>query len=160
MKFFKGVRDHVRPYVSEFRSTLMGGDWNVALSNEDVYDALGYKDRLLVSEPERVALHSLLMEGWRDSLCAQEGQKNPYTWWPYQGRAWQKGEGLRLDYFFLSPWAMDRWKGAGVDSQWRGKEGCSDHAPIWLELADGCEDWPLEQQSCDLMVKMANFIKG
>ena len=47
--------------------------------------------------------------------------------------------GERRDHrprFLLSPALAERLRDVGVDRETRGKEGASDHAPVWVELRD------------------------
>jgi exodeoxyribonuclease-3 len=59
-----------------------------------------------------------------------------YSFWDYQGGAWQKDNGIRIDFFLISPEIVDRLLFAGIDKNPRGKEKPSDHTPIWIELED------------------------
>jgi exodeoxyribonuclease-3 len=43
---------------------------------------------------------------------------------------------LRIDHLLLSPSISDRLREAGVDRQVRGWEKTSDHAPVWIQLAN------------------------
>ncbi len=43
---------------------------------------------------------------------------------------------LRIDHLLLSPALADRLVDAQVDRHVRGWEKTSDHAPVWIELAD------------------------
>jgi bifunctional non-homologous end joining protein LigD len=53
--------------------------------------------------------------------------------------------GLRLDHFLLNKKIAPRLKAAAVDKDVRGWKGASDHAPVWIELADN--DLPKEKTS-------------
>jgi exodeoxyribonuclease-3 len=147
MDFFQNLRNyllfHVKP---KFPFFVLAGDFNVALTDDDVYDAKAYENHLLCSADERKHMRALIYDGWYDGAGEQE--KNAFTWWPYQGRAFEKDEGLRLDYFLFSPALMDRVLSAGVSVAWRekikvesvnfdnGKDMLcpSDHAPIWANI--------------------------
>ena len=59
-----------------------------------------------------------------------------YSFWDYQAGAWQKDNGIRIDFFLISPEIVDILKSAGIDKTPRGKEKPSDHTPIWIELED------------------------
>ncbi|HCK33221.1 MAG TPA: exodeoxyribonuclease III, partial [Rhodospirillaceae bacterium] len=48
---------------------------------------------------------------------------------------WQRGNGIRIDHFMLSPAATDRLKSCSIDKEPRGWEKPSDHTPICIELA-------------------------
>ena len=47
------------------------------------------------------------------------------------------GMRLRIDHMLLSPALADRLVDAQVDVAVRGWDKSSDHAPVWVELADG-----------------------
>jgi exodeoxyribonuclease-3 len=49
---------------------------------------------------------------------------------------WQRTAGLRLDHLLLSRTVAPRLSNAGVDRAVRGRDGASDHAPVWVELED------------------------
>jgi exodeoxyribonuclease-3 len=59
-----------------------------------------------------------------------------YTFWGYFRNAYGRNARLRLDHLLLSPVLADRLIDAQVDAQVRGWEKTSDHAPVWIELAD------------------------
>ena len=58
-----------------------------------------------------------------------------YTFWDYMRNRWERNAGLRLDHLLVSPDLAEGLRDAGVDRRVRGKEGASDHAPAWIELA-------------------------
>ena len=59
-----------------------------------------------------------------------------YTFWDYFRNAYGRDAGLRLDHFLLSPDLAGRLVKGEVDKHVRGWEHTSDHAPVWIELAD------------------------
>ena len=59
-----------------------------------------------------------------------------YTFWDYMRNRWPRDAGLRIDHLLLSAQAAERLVDAGVDRAVRGKEGASDHAPVWVMLRD------------------------
>ena len=59
-----------------------------------------------------------------------------YTFWDYFRNAYARNAGLRIDHLLLSPSVAARLEAAGVDRAARGWEKASDHAPVWIELAD------------------------
>jgi hypothetical protein len=50
--------------------------------------------------------------------------------------AYGRNAGLRLDHFLLNKMIAPRLKAAQVDKNVRGWAGSSDHAPVWIELAE------------------------
>ena len=56
---------------------------------------------------------------WR----ALHGNEIAYSFWDYQGGAWQRDLGLRIDHFLLSPQAADRLAACEIDRKQRGDCG-------------------------------------
>jgi exodeoxyribonuclease-3 len=89
------------------------------------------------SQPEsRRAYSALLKQGWIDSIRTLHPEEPMYTFWHYMRNRWPRDAGLRLDHLLLSPSLAARLVDAGVDRDVRGREGASDHAPVWVILKD------------------------
>jgi exodeoxyribonuclease-3 len=113
---------------------VLGGDYNVAPTDEDVYDPEGWRDDALCRPESRRALRMIVNLGYTDAIRALHGQPHLYTFWDYQAGRWQRDEGLRIDHLLLSPQAADLLSESGVDRDPRGKDKPSDHTPVWCEL--------------------------
>ena len=72
--------------------------------------------------------------GLTDAYRAFNREPNTYSFWDYQGGAWQKDFGVRIDHLLLSPHATDRLVASGIDRTPRGREKASDHTPVWCEI--------------------------
>src|SRR5437762_1369657 len=59
-----------------------------------------------------------------------------YTVWKHFRNAFARDAGLRIDHLLLSPAVAGRLVATGVDRDIRGRDHASDHAPVWIELAD------------------------
>ena len=71
------------------------------------------------------------------TLCAQCTRASVSTpFWDYFRNAWIRNAGLRIDHLLLNPPMADRLVSADVDREVRGWERASDHAPVWVELAE------------------------
>jgi len=75
-------------------------------------------------------------QGWTDALRKLYPTETIYTFWDYFRNAYERNAGLRIDHFLLSPNLETRLSAAGVDKNVRGWEKSSDHAPVWIELAN------------------------
>jgi exodeoxyribonuclease-3 len=42
-----------------------------------------------------------------------------------------------MDFLVLSPELAPRLVDTGIDASYRGREGASDHAPVWVVLGPG-----------------------
>ncbi len=126
------VRDTLLPGEQPF---VLGGDYNVCPTDDDLYDPIGWADDALC-RPEsrgrfRALCHLGLTEAWR---ALHPGAVGHYSYWDYVKGRWQKDEGVRIDHLLLSPQAADRLEACEIDKTPRGKEKPSDHTPVWCEL--------------------------
>jgi exodeoxyribonuclease-3 len=113
---------------------VLGGDYNVCPTEIDTYSPKAFEGDALCQPQSRAALRTLLNLGLTDAVRAFHPDGPQYTYWDYQGGAWQKDHGLRIDHLLLSPQAADRLTGVGIDRAERGKAEPSDHVPVWCEL--------------------------
>jgi exodeoxyribonuclease-3 len=113
---------------------VLGGDYNVCPTDMDVYSPTAFANDALCQPQSRAALRTMLNMGLTDAIRVFSADLPQYTFWDYQGGAWQKDNGLRIDHLLLSPQAADRLTSAGIDRAERGKPEPSDHVPVWCEL--------------------------
>ena len=128
------LRAHARDLLKFEETLVLGGDYNVAPTDDDVYDPVAWRDDALCRPESRDAFRALLHLGLTDALRALHPEAGLYTYWDYQGGRWAKDEGLRIDHLLLSPQAADRLTAAEVDRGPRALDRPSDHAPVWCEI--------------------------
>ncbi len=133
LAWMKRLRAHVRGLLAEEYALVLGGDYNVAPGDEDVYDPKGFKDDALCRPETRQSFRSLVNLGLTEAFRALHPEPHRYTYWDY-GRAFEDDDGLRIDHFLLSPQAADRLVSCEIDREPRKREKPSDHTPLVLEL--------------------------
>ena len=116
--------------------TALGGDYNVIPAPEDVYDPAAWADDALFRLETRRRYRILLNLGYTEAFRALHAEAGRYSFWDYQGRAFEADRGLRIDHLLLSPHAADRLSACDIDAAPRGRPRASDHTPVWCELAD------------------------
>lgn len=126
---------HAASLLKQEEAVVLAGDYNVIPSSRDVYDPQAWAGDALFLPKTRAAFQTLLNLGYADALRAVSDAPGLYTFWDYQGGAWQKNNGLRIDHLLLSPQAADRLKSVCIDKEMRAGGRASDHAPIRLDLA-------------------------
>ncbi|WP_457678477.1 exodeoxyribonuclease III [Thermovibrio sp.] len=112
---------------------LLVGDFNVALTELDVYEPLVWRGRPGFMEDEREALRELLSFGLYDLLRHFHPKERIYTWWDIESGAFSRNRGLRIDYIFATEPMVKRCLNCEVDLEARKKKGKilpSDHAPV------------------------------
>jgi exodeoxyribonuclease-3 len=114
---------------------VMGGDYNICPTDDDVYDPVAFRDDALCRIESRARFRALLYLGLTDAYRVFHREPHRYTFWDYQAGRWNRDEGLRIDHLLLSPHAADRIAACDIDKSPRGRDRASDHTPIWCELA-------------------------
>jgi exodeoxyribonuclease-3 len=118
----------------------VGGDFNVAPTDADVWDATACHGGTHVSEPERAAFRALCEWGLDDAYRLHTQEPGRYTWWDYRAGNFHKNFGMRIDHLLVTRPLAKRVKWAEIDREARkGKPVPSDHAPLVIDVdAPGC----------------------
>ena len=111
------------------------GDFNVAPSDDDVWDVSALEGMTHVSEPERAALGELVAVGYEDVFRRFNPAGGVFSWWDYRDGAFHKGHGMRIDLIYTSPALSARATAAFVDRDARKGVKPSDHAPVVLDIS-------------------------
>ena len=115
---------------------IIGGDFNVIPTDEDVYSPENFKNDACAHPLTREKYNELINLGLTDAVKYFIKGKTNWTFWGYRGGNWQKGNGLRIDHFLTSPEVTDLIKLANINRGPRGWEKASDHTPVNLEIED------------------------
>ena len=114
---------------------VVGGDYNVAPEDADVWDPQACHGGTHVSEPERLAFTRLRTWGLTDAYRLHHPEPGRYTWWDYRAGNFHKNFGMRIDHLLVTACVADRTVGAEIDREARkGKPVPSDHAPLVIDL--------------------------
>ena len=109
------------------------GDYNIAPTDDDVWDPADFQGSTHVSLPERQALAALLELGFTD-VPPRALKGRPFTFWDYRGGNFHKGLGMRIDLALLSPGLASKVTDAHIDREARKGTLPSDHAPLVVDL--------------------------
>lgn len=116
-------------------SAVIGGDFNVAPADIDVWDTVACQGGTHVSERERQALAKLLGAGFVDAYRLHHPEPERYTWWDYRAGNFHKNIGMRIDHLLVSEPLHQRVVWAEIDREARkGKPLPSDHAPLVIDI--------------------------
>jgi exodeoxyribonuclease-3 len=114
---------------------VTGGDFNIAPTDADVWDARAVHGGTHVSAAERAAFRQLLDGGLVDAYRALRSEAGRFTWWDYRAGNFQKNYGMRIDHLLVTPALAGRLVWAEIDREARkGKPTPSDHAPLVIDL--------------------------
>ncbi len=126
--WFRETRDPSEPIV-------IGGDFNIAPDDTDVWDAALCHGGTHVSPEERAQFRSLLDWGLFDAYRIHHQEPERYTWWDYRAGNFQKNFGMRIDHLLVTEPLVERVIWSEIDREARkGKPIPSDHTPLVIDL--------------------------
>ena len=113
---------------------ILGGDFNIIPSEEDVYNHKNFENDALFKIEIRKKFREIINLGFCDAYRYINENKNEYTFWDYMRGAWPKNLGMRIDHFLISNSLINNIKNVKINKNPRGKIKPSDHTPIELEI--------------------------
>tara|TARA_B100000579_G_scaffold431623_1_gene446992 strand:- start:943 stop:1719 length:777 start_codon:yes stop_codon:yes gene_type:complete len=125
----------LKSLLKKNENIIIGGDFNIIPSAEDVHNPKGYENDALFRLEIRKKLREMLSLGFQDAYRHIYPDKEGYTFWDYTSGAWQKNNGMRIDHFLVSNSLINIIKEVKINKFPRGRQKPSDHTPIELELS-------------------------
>jgi exodeoxyribonuclease III len=136
LRWFDRLMLHAAELLASDAPVVLAGDYNVIPTDLDVYAPERWVDDALFRPEVREAYCRLVAQGWVDAIRAMYPDQRVYTFWKYLRNAFERDAGLRIDHFLLSRALAKRLTAAGVDRDVRAWPKASDHAPVWISLAN------------------------
>ncbi len=114
---------------------VLGGDFNVAPEDADVWDPQACHGGTHVSTAERQAFARICRWGLVDAYRLHHAEAGRYTWWDYRAGNFHKNFGMRIDHLLVTMRIRERTVWAEIDREARkGKPIPSDHAPLVIDI--------------------------
>jgi exodeoxyribonuclease-3 len=121
--------------VEPTTAVTIGGDFNVAPQDADVWDPQLCHGGTHVSPLERAAFEKVCNWGLVDAYRLSHPEAGRYTWWDYRAGNFHKNFGMRIDHLLVSKSVAARTVWSEIDREARkGKPIPSDHAPLVIDL--------------------------
>lgn len=134
LEWFKALRNQAE---AELAASPMPwcviGDFNVAPTDEDVWDIAMFAGSTHVTAPERSALTDLEALGLVE-VKSRALKGAPFTFWDYRNGNFHKGFGMRIDLVYGNTSFASAVTDSYVDRDARKGKGASDHAPVVVDL--------------------------
>ena len=140
LSWLKQLHKFTKKLLSQNDKVVLLGDFNIAPTNDDVFDIEKTSGQILCSDKERSALQRLLSLGLHDVFDDFNFPANTFTWWDYRSGAFQRNIGYRIDLILVSDKIRKKCSGYFIDKETRHKSWClveprtSDHAPVRIIL--------------------------
>jgi exodeoxyribonuclease-3 len=133
LNFLDKLGKHIKKHDEKF---IIGGDFNIALTDEDVYAPDVWEGKICCTNKEREALNLIISECGLTDFMRKKYCNNEkiYSWWNYRANGFKRDLGLRLDYLFTTNDVniIDTY----ISKEVREMARPSDHAPVVIELKD------------------------
>jgi exodeoxyribonuclease-3 len=132
---------------------VIGGDFNVAPSDEDVWDPAAVHGATHVSPRERAALGELLRWGLVDTYRLKHTEPGRFSWWDYRGGNFYRNIGMRIDLLLATSSVAERVVFAEIDRETRkGKPTPSDHTPVVIDLDEAGKPFDAGWSGADVRI--------
>ncbi len=135
LAWFERLRRWLEEAVAPEADIVVGGDFNVAPEDRDVWDERKVHGGTHVSPQERMAFSALLEWGLVDAYRLRRPEGQRFSWWDYRAGNFHKNLGMRIDHLLVTRGLADRVVWAEIDREARkGLPTPSDHAPVLIDL--------------------------
>ena len=133
LAWLEALRITLAAEVGAARAFAVTGDFNVAPTDDDVWDPRLFVDSTHVTPAERDALARLRDLGLSDIVGRPLKYDKPYTYWDYRAGSFHKNFGMRIDLMYADALLVAAVTDAYVDREARKGTGPSDHAPLVVD---------------------------
>lgn len=133
LAWFERLNAHARALLDSGKPAVLAGDLNVVPTKADIHNEWLWRLDAVVQPETRAAFRRLVEQGWIDATRHLHPDERIYTFW-VNDAAFRRNAGFRMDFLMLTPSLLPRLRATGVDSEHRGRDKPSDHAPVWIQL--------------------------
>lgn len=134
LAWMKKLKSHAAAIAKNSDQLVIGGDFNIAPTDDDVWDVTKFAGATHVSQPERDVFTELCEWGLTDVFRELYPESKAFSWWDYRNGSFHKGEGMRIDFLLATKSLRDRVEDSQIDRNARKGEKPSDHVPVMITL--------------------------
>ncbi len=124
----------LRASVADPATAVVAGDYNIAPTDDDVWDPAPFATSTHVTPAERKALAELVGLGLRDVVRDRWPDSRVFTYWDYRAGRFHQDLGMRIDLVLAGADPAGRVAAVWIDRKARKGKGPSDHAPVVVDL--------------------------
>lgn len=135
LNWLAALTNWIEQELTQHKNLIIMGDFNIAPDDRDVHDPNEWQGKILCSDAERAALQKLLALGLNDSFRLFDQPAKTFSWWDYRAAGFRRNRGMRIDLLLVSDALSNTTLASRIDTEPRGHERPSDHAPVWAELS-------------------------
>jgi exodeoxyribonuclease-3 len=132
IKWMSNLYDEIKKLKDKYE-IIITGDFNVIPLDEDAHDIKRYKKDALAQPESRKEFYKYLNLDLID-IFEHHPKKQSYTFFDYKTYKFGKEEGIRIDFFLLTPFLKSKMMNSKVLNEYREMERPSDHCPVMMQL--------------------------
>ena len=130
LNWMKAFYKHAKDLSDLRKPVILGGDFNVIMTDNDVYNPEEFRENALFRPEVVQRLKAFEYLGYYDAFRVLHPQNPGYTFWDYAGAALKNDMGMRIDYLWLNCFAVDKLESVEVDKNPRLGYKPSDHTVL------------------------------
>lgn len=131
LAWLEHLYQYLKHTLEKTSRVILLGDYNIAPTDQDVYDPITWKEKLLCSSLERSFFQKFLYLGLHDVFRLKHSEIGHYTWWDYRNiNALKRNLGLRIDCILCSQDLANHCHTCVIAKEMRATNRPSDHAPV------------------------------
>ena len=135
LEWMRAFTDYISQYIDSEEPVIIGGDFNVAITDRDVWNPKNYIGSSISAPAAREIMQQWIDAGWMDVWREMHPNDIDYTWYGYRGRdTVGNRQGLRLDYFLANHTAQKMIKLCEIDTAPRMAIKSTDHCGLMLMI--------------------------
>ena len=134
LAFMQALREHFQTMRKHEEVFAIGGDYNVAPEDIDVYDPRKLDGTVGFHIEERKLIRAIINDGFYDSFRIKHPSAQEFSWWDYRRNGFVSDLGMRIDHILTSPEATDKLFDTKILKSYRAMEKASDHTPVMCEF--------------------------
>ena len=133
IEWLEKLNNHLKKLLEFEEYTFLGGDFNICPKKIDAADESLLENDAIYTTDIKNFYKKIINLGYYDAFRSINPDIPGFTYWDY-GQSFKNDVGVRIDHFFLSPYALDKVNKIYVDKEPRSWEKPSDHTPLVVEI--------------------------
>ncbi|MBO7508683.1 MAG: exodeoxyribonuclease III [Alphaproteobacteria bacterium] len=134
LEWMRAFSDYISQYINSEEPVIIGGDFNVAILDRDVWNPKNYIGSSISAPAAREIMQTWLDAGWMDVWHEMHTDDIGYTWFSYRQNSLKHNNGLRLDYFLVNHTAAKMVRACEIDICPRTANKSTDHCGLMIKL--------------------------
>lgn len=130
LEFLSALTSYLSTIENADENLIIGGDFNVAPFDIDVYDPAALVNTTCFTEVEKNKMRILLNEGFEDLYRLKHPDEQEFSWWDYRAAGFARNLGMRIDFLLGNGNVLGKLRACYMDKSHRGKPQPSDHIPV------------------------------